>query len=228
MGDTYRVVGGHRRREDGNVKTFDDGDLIEPTDAELAAFPDKFERVDDVDGDWVPERQSLDELGAPTAGEYELVATTHRRRKDGDVVVYEQGDVVELSEQEAQAFGDKFQRVPTDADEASSDGSDEKDAESSEQDTGDGDEQDAPGGDADDSSDDGDDADGESAPEGEASAITVPDDIDADDLPDDFPATLPDDYRVLQSLASENDIDGRQAKAELVDELGRRLRDGDA
>lgn len=36
-----------RIREDGAIERFEVGDRIEPTDSELAAFPDKFRKLDE-------------------------------------------------------------------------------------------------------------------------------------------------------------------------------------
>ncbi|MDY6780464.1 MAG: hypothetical protein SV760_07965 [Halobacteria archaeon] len=119
MGETTTVrlkSGRHRRPGDGEGtgEVFEEGDVFEATEREMEAFGDRFEEVEQTNDGWEPTR-SEPGVEEPEDGMYRLLAGEHRTTDDdGNAVIIEEGDEVYLTEQEAEAFGDKFEKVESD------------------------------------------------------------------------------------------------------------------
>jgi uncharacterized cupin superfamily protein len=212
MGEKVKLTSGTHRRtsDDGTPVVFEADDAFEATDQELEAFGDKLEPVEQDGDEWVPIR-SEPGVEEPEDGEYRLLHGTHRITDEGGTArIVEEGDVVELTAQEAGAFADKFEKVEPDADQNDEANSDAGDDTESAAETEGADVQD----DADvdvDEEDDSEDVDDE--PEEETGDAEIPEE-------------LPDDYRELQSLAKEHGVKADQSKADIVSELEAK-RDGE-
>ncbi|MDY6778993.1 MAG: hypothetical protein SV760_00270 [Halobacteria archaeon] len=213
--------GRHRRPDgDGGTEVFEAGDVFEATEDELDAFGDRLEEVEQTENGWEPTR-SEPGVEEAEAGTYRLVFGTHRTTDDdGNEVVLEEGDETYLTEDEVEAFGDKFERVETD-DDASSDDSGTDDETSTEtasdDETGESPDTAATEGGETESS--------TSEPEGEdvetGPRLEVP---DADvELPEGFPDDVPDaeswDWDALQEVSKANGVDASQAKTDQVADL---------
>jgi len=210
MGEKVKLTRGTHRRtgDDGTPTVFEAGDVFEATDLELESFGDKLEPVEQDGDEWVPTR-STPGVDEPEAGEYRLLRGNHRTTdEDGNAVVVEEGETTHLTEQEAEAFGDRFEKVA--ADDAGDD--DRDDAE--EDDALDGDDVDGATDDVEeavDETEDAEDAADETA-EGESSDDKTEGETGETGIPDE----LPDDYRELQTLAKEHGVKGDQSKADIV------------
>jgi uncharacterized cupin superfamily protein len=202
MGEKVKLTSGTHRRtgDDGTPVVFEAGDVFEATDQELDAFGDKLDPVEQEGDEWVPIR-SEPGVEEPEDGEYRLLHGTHRvTDEDGTARIVEEGDVVELTAQEAGAFADKFEKVEPDADqedEADADVGDDSDS---------ADETEADADIQDDAGDDQEDVDEDEEAEEETGDAGIPEE-------------LPDDYRELQTLAKEHGVKADQSKADIVSEL---------
>lgn len=211
MGTEVRVVGGRHRRVDpetGEPEVFENGEVFEATEDELDAFGDKFEPVDGDGDGWTPDRGGPEPEG-PIPGTYVLArGGQHRYGRDaeGREVILHEGDEVELSEDEVEAIGDKFDLVEPDPEWAEAHGYDDED-------DADEEEAEAEAEDVDEDESDESEAEGE-ADEAEPEAEELP------PIPDDLDAL---DYRgegSLQELAMAYGIDDVQvARTDLEDFL---------
>lgn len=223
MGEKVKLTRGTHRRtgDDGTPVVFEAGDVFEATEQEVEAFGDKLEPVEKDGDEWVPTR-STPGVDEPEAGEYRLLRGNHRTTDDdGNAVIVEEGETTHLTEQEAEAFGDRFEKVA--ADDAGDDDREDLDAE----------EDDAAleGDDVDGATDDDveeavdETEDGEDAVDGTGGGESSDDETEGEDAETGIPDELPDDYRELQSLATDHGIKGDQSKADLVAALEEK-RDG--
>lgn len=216
MGQKVKLASGTHRRtgDDGTPVVFEAGDVFEATDAELDAFGDKLEPVEKDGDEWTVTRSEAG-VDEPEDGTYRLLRGTHRTTDDdGNPVTVEEGETVFLTEQEAGAFGDKFEKVDDSTDETDASGdvtaSDETATETTDAD--------ADGADSADGSDDVDET-SESDAESDA-ALATPDGVD---VPDEFPESVPDadewGWDALREVSKANDVDASQSKPEQVDDL---------
>lgn len=216
MGQKVKLTSGTHRRtgEDGTPVVFEAGDVFEATDAELDAFGDKLEPVEKGDDGWTVTR-SEPGVDEPEDGTYRLLRGTHRTTDDdGNPVTVEEGETVFLTEQEAAAFGDKFEKVDSDGgaegDSSVETASDETATETTAAD--------ADGADSAEGDDDVDETSESVAESG--TALVTPDGVD---VPDEFPDAVPDadewGWDALREVSKANDVDASQSKPEQVDDL---------
>lgn len=220
MGEKVKLTRGTHRRtgDDGTPVVFEAGDVFEATETEVEAFGDKLEPVEKDGDEWVPTR-STPGVDEPEAGEYRLLRGNHRTTdEDGNSVIVEEGETTHLTEQEAEAFGDRFEKVA--ADDAGDDDREDLDAEEDDAALeGDG----ATDDDVEEAVDETEDA--EDAVDETGGGESSDDETEGEDAETGIPDELPDDYRELQSLATDHGIKGDQSKADLVAALEEK-RDG--
>jgi len=219
MGETVKLTSGRHRRtgDDGTPVVFEAGDVFEATDAELEAFGDKLEPVEKDGDEWVATR-STPGVDNPEAGEYRLLRGNHRTTDDdGNSVIVEEGETTHLTEQEARAFGDRFDKVEADVDDDRADAGDDAEAEPDPE-ADDADVEDAVDETEGETETDAD-AEADDAVD-EAPALATPDGVD---VPDEFPDAVPDadewGWDALREVSKANDVDASQSKPEQVDDL---------
>ena len=221
MGELVRVVGGTHRGADGEV--YEDGDVFEASESELEAFGDKLERVEEDSTGGYSAVEASDQ--PDEAGEHRLVSGTHRKVVDGVERVFEEGDVVELTDDEVEAFGDKFERVDTGDSDGAENGADSGESSSSDSATESSEKPDAETS-ADASGegvDENSEADAETETPNIVDGIVLLDDADEYDFPEGFPDEIPDadawDWDALREVSKANDVDASQSKPDQVDDL---------
>jgi len=220
MGETVELTSGTHRRtdDDGTPIVFKAGDVFEATEQELDAFGDKLEPVEKDDGEWVATRSTAG-VEEPEDGTYRLLDGTHRTTDDdGNSIVLEPGDEVFLTAGEAEAFGDKFEKVEADDSADEFEDSTETDADGDVESGGDEMASDETATETSESEPDAED----SAEGGETEAALATPDADVK-LPAEFPESVPDadewGWEALREVSKANGVDASQAKPDQVDDL---------